>query len=182
MQSNFEILIPEFGERDDARVQQDVVAGYRERLRSYPDGVIRGTVATRNIGKGADWIVVAVSIAGLFFTIPKAHKLVRESWEEWQRIYQEIKVVLSWLVPHKPAYYPDGYLFLIAVSVLVEDVEDSDLTFLGLDRLPEDNPDFAGREPLLFKFRRGQSIEQVAVERHGAVRWRKCVQISDTGA
>jgi hypothetical protein len=182
MQSNLEILIPQFGETDDAAVQQRAVADYRERLRSYPGGEIKGTVATRNIGKGADWIVVAISFAGLFFTIPKAHKVVRESWEEWQRIYKEIKAIFSWLVPHQPAYYPDGYLFLVAVSELVKDLGVANLTFIGLARLPEDNPDFAGREPLLFTFRGDQSIEQVAVARHGVVFWRNCVQINDTGA
>jgi hypothetical protein len=123
MDAYFEIIIPEFGEvldenweAEEERVRQH----YLKRLSTYPRGHIDAKVETRNIGRGADWIVVVISLASAvatgFVAIPKAHKLIRESVEEWQRIFNELKALFGWLAPRR-ALYPDNFLFLTAFVI-----------------------------------------------------------------
>jgi hypothetical protein len=99
MSQSLDILVPEFGELDDAewpRAERDAIAHYSRRLRTYPGGPIDGSVMTRNIGKGADWSVVAIVVGGgLFFAIPEAHKKIRETLEEWRRIFKELTSFFS---------------------------------------------------------------------------------------
>lgn len=174
MSLSLEILVSEFGEVDDSewpRVQSEAIGQYSQLLQNYPAGPIDGSVAIRNIGRGADWAVVVLVIGGLFFTIPEAHKRVRESLEEWRRIFKELKSVSSWLFSSKHALYPDHYLFLVAVFFVAERAETDELTFLGFTQLPESNPDLANKGALLFSFSHGRMIRQVAVGRNGDVLW-----------
>lgn len=174
MSQRLEIVVAEFGKVDDSDwpdVMREAIDRYSERLHSYPPGPVDGSVAVRNIGRGADWLVVVLVVGGLFFTIPETHKKVRESLEEWQRIFKELKSVASWLVGTKRALYPDQYLFLVALFSLAERIEPGELTFLGRTQLPEDNPDLADKGPLLFSFSDGSVVHQVAVGRNGHVLW-----------
>lgn len=173
-----DFLVSEFGEEDGETEFQRAVIRYHDRLQKYPDREVEGTVSVENIGPGADWYLISVSIASLFFGIPKVHKLVRESLQEWRRIYDETRSLLSWLASDRTIYYPDGHLFLIAVVELSQDPHLSDLTYLHCMRLPNDNPDFYGIEPLLFTFRSTDSMEQIAMARHGAILWRNTVHLS----
>lgn len=143
---------------------------------SHPQGALTGDVSIRNMGRGADWIVVAVSItsavASALVAIPKAHKFVRETVEEWKRIYRELRATYEWICVDRPALYPDAYLFLVALTQIEEIVNGENLAFVGVTRLPESNPDLAGREALLFSFTANKVVEQIAVSRTGEVQWR----------
>lgn len=174
MLQQLEILVSEFGEIDDSewpRVKNEAIDHYSKLLHTYPAGPIDGSVTIRNIGKGADWPVVVLIFGGLFFIIPEAHKRVRESLEEWQRIFKEFKSISLWLASKKRALYPDQYLFLVAVSSAVKRVGPDTLIYLGSTRLPEYNPDLTDKGTLLFSFAHGKVIYQVAVDRNGHVAW-----------
>ena len=138
MSQSLEIFVPEFGEIDASewpRVEREALSRYSRLLRAYPAGPINGSVTTRNVGKGANWSVIVLILSGLFFTIPEAHKRVRESLEEWRRIFKELKPLFSWLLGTKRALYPDQYLFLVALFSVAECIEPSVLVFLGFTRL-----------------------------------------------
>ena len=175
MAQQLEIIVPEFGEVDDsdwAFVQEQTIQHYSRLLEAYPGRELHGTVAIRDIGRGADWSVVVLVLTGVFFAIPEAHKRIRESLEEWRRIFKELKAASSWLLGKKPAFYPDAYLFLVALFCVVDRGEPNGLTFLGCIRLPEDRPDLADLSALLFTFSNEHTVHQVAVARSGQVLWK----------
>lgn len=181
-----ELLILALSEIPDHAWSRELAAAkrfFQERLTSYPQGALIGNVSTRNIGRGADWTVIAVSItsavATAFFAIPKAHKLVRESIEEWRRIYRELRAIYEWVCAERSALYPDAYLFLLALTQLEKTANSTDLAFTGVMRLPESNPDLAGMEALLFSFTAGDVVEQIAVSRTGDVLWRNSFLTND---
>lgn len=180
-----ELLVVAFGEiADDAWMQEaeSAVRHFRDRLESYPAGPIKGEVAVKNIGRGADWTVLAIAIASAagtaFFAIPKAHKSVRDSLAEWGRIVKEAKSVYAWIVGDRKALYPDSYLFLLALEQVCKKNDAHSLAYRGLKRLPEENPDLQGLESLLFSFSNESRIEQVAVSREGRVLWHHEIPVS----
>jgi hypothetical protein len=183
-----EILVNPFGEpKDDLeKEEQTAVRAILDKLESYPDGHIPAEVRIKNIGRGADWSVVSISILStasvLFFAIPAAHKKVRESLEEWKRIYNEFSRLISWLAFSSPIYYPDHYLFLVALLKLDEDAEASELTFLSSHAIPEDNPDLKGLESLIFNFQDGEILESVAVSRQGIILWHNSTELGHHSA
>lgn len=184
MKQSLDILVPEFSEIDDSefsRAEEKAIAYYSSLLQTYPGAPAEGSASTRNIGKGADWIVVVISLGSLFFVIPKAHKHLRESLEEWQRIYKEFKSLISWLLGNKPALYPDQYLFLVALFVAAETANSNDLVFLGFTRLPEDQPDLFDHGSLLFSFGSAALVIQVAVGRNGHVLWQNELELTSLG-
>ncbi|WP_417551522.1 hypothetical protein [Marinomonas fungiae] len=182
-----EILINPFGEpSDDWEEQQRNKQSLLRRLEENPDGNIPAEVGVKNIGRGADWHVVSITIlstaTGLFFAIPAAHKKVRESLEEWRRIYNEFSRLLSWLAINSPIYYPDHYLFLVALLNLDDDTEASELEYLGFHSIPEDNPSLEGLEALIFNFKDGDTIESIAISRQGTVMWHNSTELSGENA
>lgn len=186
MQGQLELIIVPFGEVPDDEWDEriaDAEESYRTRLNEYPRGPVPASISPRNIGRGADWIVLVVSfgsaIAGGFFAIPKAHKLVRESIEEWGRIFDELTSIFNRLDPPK-ALYPDAYLFLIALRDVDQSNDKSNLEFHGYKRLPEDNPDLRDLESLLFTFSRNGTVKQVAVSRQGHILWRNNAELADS--
>ncbi|WP_196157177.1 hypothetical protein [Reinekea sp. G2M2-21] len=172
-----EILINPFGEpsNDWREEERKAKQSLLRRLEGNPDGNIPAEVAIKNIGRGADWHVLSLTIlstaTGLFFVIPAAHKKVRESLEEWRRIYNEFSRLLSWLAINSPIYFPDHYLFLVALLNLDEDTEASELEYLGCHPIPEDNPSLEGLEALIFNFKDGDVLESIAISRQGNVMW-----------
>ncbi|MGE0873572.1 MAG: hypothetical protein AB7O31_02760 [Burkholderiales bacterium] len=180
-----ELLVVAFGEIADdvwAQEEESAVRHFRDRLESYPAGPIRGEVAVKNIGRGADWTVVAIAIASAagtaFFAIPKAHKAIRTSLAEWGRIVKEVQSVYAWIVGDRKALYPDSYLFLLALEQARKRRDGRALTYLGVKRLPEDKPDLHNLESLLFSFRNAKCIDQVAISREGRVLWHNEIPIS----
>lgn len=177
-----EIIFNPFGDPSRHRIEceKEEVDNLLQKLESYPSGCIPAEVGTKDIGRGADWLVVSVTIlsgaAGLFFAVPAAHKRVRESLEEWDRIFREFKRLLDWLSIEKPVILPDEYLFLEALSKLDEECEASELVFLGGNRIPTDNPSFQRFEDMVFSFQDGGTIESVAVSRSGKVLWHHSVE------
>lgn len=119
-----ETLVLEFGEiMDDAvsSVESAAILKDSNLLNEYSSGSIDGSVSVRNIGKGADWSVIVLTITGVFFAIPEAHKKVRESIEAWQLIFKQFKSLYQNVIPKKLALYPDQYLFLIALKLLFQE-------------------------------------------------------------
>lgn len=176
-----EIIINPFGDPSRHRIEREKeeVDNLLQKLESYPGGYIPAEVSTKDIGRGADWLVVSVTIlsgaASLFFAIPAAHKKVRETLEEWDRIFREFKKLLDWLSIRKPIMLPDEYLFLEALSKLNEEYEASELMFLGVNRIPTDNPSLQGFEDMVFSFQHGDIIKSVAVSRSGKILWHHSV-------
>jgi hypothetical protein len=183
-----EILVNSFGELKDDFEQEEKAAirAVLDKLESYPDGHIPAEVGVKNIGRGADYYVVSISILSaasvLFFAIPTAHKKVRESLEEWKRIYNEFSRLISWFAFSSPIYYPEHYLFLVALLKLDEDTEASELTFLSCHAIPEDNPDLKGLESLIFNFQDGDVLESVAVTRQGKLLWHNTTELGHQSA
>jgi hypothetical protein len=83
--NSMEILVNPFGEPKDDFEQEEKAAirSILDKLETYPDGHIPAEVGIKNIGRGADWHVVSISILSaasvLFFAIPAAHKYVSHS-------------------------------------------------------------------------------------------------------
>jgi hypothetical protein len=183
-----EILVNPFGEPKDDFEQEEKAAirSILDKLETYPDGHIPAEVGIKNIGRGADWHVVSISILSaasvLFFAIPAAHKKVRESLEEWKRIYNEFGRLIRWFSFSSPIYYPEHYLFLVALLKLDEDTEASELTFLSCHAVPEDNPSLQGLESLIFNFQDGDVFESVAVTRQGEVLWHNSTELRHQSA
>lgn len=175
-----EILVLEFGEIEDSavsKVELDAISKYSNLIQNHPSGSIDSSVSVRNIGKGADWSVIILTITGIFFAIPEAHKKVRESFEEWQRIFKELKSFFSWLIPKKIALYPNQYLFLIALNLVAAQTNPEELIFLGFTSLPEENPDLDKYPTLLFSFENQTDLYQVAIARNGYVLWENKIQM-----
>jgi hypothetical protein len=182
-----ELLVTAFDEVPDdgwAREMAEATQLFQDRLKSYPRGPIEGAVSLKNIGRGADWVVVAVTIASAagtaFFAIPKAHRAIRESISEWARILKELKSLYAWITGNRQTFYPDQYLFLLALEHLDKAGDVDALVYLGLKRLPEDVPDLQGLEPLLLSFASTNALEQVAVSRQGKVLWHNQIPTGST--
>lgn len=176
-----ETLVLEFGEiEDDAvnRAESAAILKYSNLLNEYSSGSIHGLVSVRNIGKGADWSVIVLTITGIFFAIPETHKKVRESIEEWQLIFKELKSLYLKVIPKKFALYPDQYLFLIALNSVISKTNLEALVFVGFSTLPEENPDLDIYPPLLFSFQNQNTLYQYAVARHGELLWENQIQIA----
>lgn len=180
-----EIIINPFGDPSQHTVERekDEVDSVLQKFESYPGVYVPVEVGTKNIGKGADWLVVSVTIlssaTGLFFAVPAAHKKVREILEEWNRIFKEFRKLLDWLSFKNHVMLPDEYLFLEALSKLDEECEASELTFLGVNKIPKHNPSLQGFEDMVFGFQDGRMIESVAVSRSGKVLWHHSVESAD---
>jgi hypothetical protein len=175
-----ETLVLEFGEIEDSavsKVELAAVSKYSNLLQNYSSGSVDGSVSVRNIGKGADWLVIVLTITGIFFAIPEAHKKVRESFEEWQHIFKELKSLYSWLIPKKIVLYPNQYLFLIALNLVATKTNPKELIFLGFTSLPEENPDLDKYPTLLFSFENQTDLYQVAIARNGDVLWENKIQM-----
>lgn len=177
-----EILFNHLGEANDEEFELKVIENTVRKLKKYPGGYIPSNVKIKDIGAGADWRVVSIEIVatatGLFFAIPALHKKIRESCEEWQRIYNGLNKVLAWLAFSSPVYFPDEYLFLIALFELDSEDNANDFTFLGSHNLPEVNPSLRGLESVVFNFRYYESFESIAVSRAGKVLWRNSTELS----
>jgi hypothetical protein len=69
-----ETLVLEFGEiMDDAvsSVESAAILKDSNLLNEYSSGSIDGSVSVRNIGKGADWSVIVLTITGVFLPYQK---------------------------------------------------------------------------------------------------------------
>lgn len=175
------LIIIAFGELSDEDWKEEVAAEetrVRKRIASYEGGPpLEAEVAATNIGRGADWMVLAVSFGVAAIAIPEVHKKVRESIEEWIRIYRELHAFFSWIVEGRNALYPDEYLFLKAIETLSERLLLEGMEFKGVARIPEANPDRQGREALIFSFGDSSKLVQVAVARSGEVLWQNSVDL-----
>ena len=169
-----ETLVLEFGEIEDCsvvKIETAAITKYSNLINVHLRGSVQGIVSVRNIGKGADWSVIVLAIIGVYFAIPEAHKKIRESFEEWQHIFKELKSLYSLLIPKKTALYPNQYLFLIALNLVATKTNPEALESLGLCALPEENSDLDKYPPLLFSFKNENTLYQVATARKGVVLW-----------
>lgn len=185
MSQQTELLIPAFGSPADddwERAEVDALSHYRQRIESYPGAPISGTVSLRNLGKGADWYVIAVAIGGLFFVIPELHKRIRESLEEYKLIWKELKNLSGWLSGSAPILHPDHYLFLAALFHVSEQASAESLIFLGSIPLPEEHPDLQELPPLLFAFLSESTVIQAAVARDSTVLWSSRLELPSLGS
>jgi len=183
-----EILINPFGEPGDdwEEKERKEIRALLRKLEDNPGGYVPAEVGIKNIGRGADWHVLSLTIlstaTGLFFAIPAVHKKVRESLEEWRRIYNEFSRLFNWLAFSSPVFYPDDYLFLVALLKLDEDTEASELEYLGCHPIPEDNPSLEGLEAMIFNFKDSDILESVAISRQGKVMWHNTTELSGENA
>lgn len=181
MNKTYQLLILAFGELSDDGWREEIAAvesRVRERIASY-EGQLRlnADVSETNIGRGADWTVLAVSFGMAAIAIPALHKKVRENIEEWKRIYRELHAFFAWILEEKRALYPDDYLFLKAIETLSAQLLMEGMEFKGVSRIPEGNPDLHGREALIFSFGDADKIVQVAISRSGEVLWQNSVSL-----
>ena len=176
-----EVLIVAFGELSDENWHEEVAKAERElrdRAASFESTLdLNIEVAARNIGRGADWTVLALYFAIAAVIIPAAHRKIRENVVEWLRIYRELRAFLNWVVGERTALYPDEYLFLVAIEALSRETAGQSIEYKGALRLPEKNPDLQGREDLMFSFVDSGVLIQIAVSRHGQVLWRNTAQL-----
>jgi len=112
----------------------ELLSGYEEAL-EY-------TVRDDNLGVGADWPVIIVtvgSIAGAaFFLIPEAHKRVREALEEWKLIGENIKKLIGKLkITERVLVNPVELLMIEAVEQLNKTTNLEDVVYLGFEQLSQ---------------------------------------------
>lgn len=186
--NSIEFLINEIGEPTDSWKEQEeqAVQSILYRIEAYPEGHIPAEVRIKNIGRGADWTVVSLALlstaTGLFFTIPAAHKKVRESIKEWKIIYNNYSRLIQWMAFSSPIYYPEHYLFLVALLKLDEETEASELIYLGSHTIPVPNPSLQGIESRIFNFLDGSVLESVAVSRQGEILWHNSTELGSETA
>jgi hypothetical protein len=186
--STMQILINSFGEPNGNYEQRkcDEIKLIKDRFNKYSTANIAADIDVKNIGKGADWEVISISIpaiaTALFFTIPAVHKKIRESIEEWQRISNEFKLLVKWMSFTSPVYYSEHFLFLTALASFENKVEVSNLIYLGCKTLPEDNPSLQGLEDLIFNFKNENTVISIAVSRDGNILWNNGFEVSAPNA
>ena len=180
-----EVLINSFGDPSDENYEQKKLFDIKltqDRFNKYSAQSIPAKIEVKNIGKGADWEVISISIpavaTALFFTIPATHKKIRESIEEWHRISNEFKRLVKWMSFTSPVYYSDHFLFLSSLASFDDTVDVSNLIYLGSNKLPEDNPSLQGLEALIFNFKSENTVINVAVSRNGNILWSNSFEVS----
>lgn len=181
MSETHQLLVLAFGDLSDDSWREEIAAAelrVRKRIASY-DGQPRldADVSKTNIGRGADWTVLAISFGMAAIAVPTLHKKVWENIEEWKRLYHELHAFFTWILEEKKALYPDNYLFVKAVEILSAQLFMEGMEFKGVSRIPEANPDLQGREALIFSFGDAKKIVQVAMSRSGDVLWQNSVSL-----
>lgn len=149
------------------------------RLRGWDDGTLEYQLRETNHGRGADWPTITVSILSLagaaFFTIPAAHKKVRESLEEWKRIGANLNRLVARLAPRSEvAAFPVELIFFDAVESALRIDESGLLEFLSVQELPVPSEISGGFDHLkyyLFTFRAHERIVLVAIDNGRRVLW-----------
>jgi len=178
MKRQFETLIPAFRGLPDKQESTEAESKLRKRIASYKGTLqFNANIMEKNIGRGADWIVLVLSIGIAVWIIPDVHKKVRNNIEEWCRIYQELHTFFNWVLEKQVALYSDEYLFLQAIETLSHQNITEHMEFKGVTRLPEDNPDNRGRESLLFSFGDTRMLVQVAISRSGEILWKNTIKL-----
>lgn len=85
-----------------------------------------------NLGAGADWPTIAVTIGFGFFAIPEAHKRIREALEEWAMIGERVKALIQKLSKSNSLVSePLEILFIEASEKLLSLTNQDDAIFLG---------------------------------------------------
>ena len=184
-----EVLINSFGDPGGHNYEQkklDDIKLIQDRFNEYSTQSITAKIEVKDIGKGADWEVISISIptiaTALFFTIPAAHKKIRESIEEWHRISNEFKSFVKWMSFTSSVYYSDHFLFLSSLASFDDKVDVANLIYLGCKKLPEDNPSLQGLEALIFNFKNENTVISVAVSRNGNILWSNSFEVSAPNA
>lgn len=180
MQKHYEVLIHAYGEiADDIfdEIIKDTETQLSNKISECQSPIDGVKISTKNIGKGADWLVLAMYFVAAAIVIPEAHKKIREGIEEWQRIYSELHSFFTRVIGSKSAFFPDEYLFLVAVFHLSGRQFSDTIQYKSLLRIPVSNPDLHGFESLLFSFCDNSTFIQVAVSRSGEVLWQNNVEL-----
>ena len=180
-EESLELVIAAFGELSDDDWEAVVEAGesdLRRRISEFvgekPSNI---EVKSADIGRGADWTVLAIYFVAATIAIPEAHKRIRENLEEWQRIYRELNAFFTWVIKGRAALYPDEYLFLKSIEALSVEGLSENIEYKGVLRIPEDDPTMQGREALAFSFSDGKALVQIAVSRKGKVLWLNRIEL-----
>ena len=103
-------------------------------MKEFGESIVYSLQET-NIGVGADWPTIAVNVATIagvgFFSVPEAHKRVREALEEWQRIGGNFRKLMDWLPSKEPLVsYPIEILFISASEALLGVLGNGDAVFI----------------------------------------------------
>lgn len=94
-------------------------------------------VSSENLGAGADWVVITITLVHGFFIIPAAHKLIREAIEEWGRIFNHFRKLRNWLEKkYSVTMHSPGYSLIDAIERLEVRGELEDAVFLDHSMLP----------------------------------------------
>jgi len=110
-------------------------------LREYEE-YLEFSLEQRNLGKGADWPTVAVTIAGIagtaFFVIPEVHKKIREAIEEWKIIGKNVKKLIQYISAHeRVVVYPVELLLIESIVHLEQVASIEGISFGGLRVIAE---------------------------------------------
>ena len=130
-----------------------------------------------NLGHGADWSVLIMTIGSVLLLIPETHKRVREGIEEWMRIWEELRALLHRVTGDRPTFYPDEYLYGVALKHIRTNYDLDEFIFKGFIRLPIEHVDLKDREDLLFSFECEEKLYQVAINRDGGYLWENVIQL-----
>ncbi len=139
-----------------------------------------------NHGTATDWPTITLTISGLIgtlFVIPEAHKKIRESYEEWKKIGNELKSFISWVISKYPIVtYPKEFLFfeLLEWFELELDIDATELEFISIDdQFPFTNSSIGTNieKSFLFTFKYENTIHQVAVKNNRKIIWSNSFEI-----
>ena len=112
-----------------------------ERLSAYPNGPVEYLAHETDHGIGADWPTIVIEIvkwgAGLAFSVPATHKLIRTTISEWKVILANLRKLLQWFSGDlSPISYSIEVAFLEALERLESETDPNDLEFLSCFSIP----------------------------------------------
>jgi hypothetical protein len=148
-------------------------------LEKTPNKKATPVVRELNLGAGADWIVFAIDLAiwtgAAIFTIPKAHKFVRESYEECKKIHSEILALIDKARGNrKVVRYPPEVLYLEALQAVLATLPKGEVQFLYHSPLPVSSDlvnGFLALEHHLFVFSTDSELKLIAIDSERQILW-----------
>ncbi|MDA2933460.1 hypothetical protein MYX82_03865 [Acidobacteria bacterium AH-259-D05] len=92
------------------------------KLDSHPEGPIEYVLKETDHGIGADWPTITIEFlkwGGLLFSIPAAHRLIRETIQEWKEIKKTLDKIIAWIQEDEQIVsYSIEFAFLKALEFL----------------------------------------------------------------
>ncbi|MCG7983767.1 hypothetical protein [Candidatus Thiodiazotropha endoloripes] len=137
-------------------------------------------------GTSADWPTITITIGGgigALFIIPEAHKRIRESFEEWKRIGNEITSLITWIASKYPVVaYPKELLFFDLLEWFETElgIDVNELEFISVDDefpIPDKRYGMSIDKAYLFTLKNKKVVYQIAIQNDREIIWKHSYEI-----